>query len=72
MTLKILEKGIVPIWCASSANIGSQAVANKSNYIPLWFETFGYVFDEGFVYKEFIKPINGINQQKEIEKSEEI
>ena len=45
---------IVPIWCASSTNIGSQAVANKSNYIPLWFETFGDVFDNGFVYKELI------------------
>lgn len=55
LTLKILEKGIVPIWCASSTNIGSQAVANKSNYIPLWFETFGDVFDEGFVYKDLIK-----------------
>ncbi|BFK22543.1 hypothetical protein F300043A5_08380 [Massilimicrobiota timonensis] len=54
LTLKILEKGIVPIWCASSTNIGSQAVANKSNYIPLWFETFGDVFDNGFVYKELI------------------
>ena len=55
LTLKILEKGIVPIWCASSTNIGSQAVANKSNYIPLWFETFGDVFDKGFVYKDLIK-----------------
>ena len=55
LTLKILEKGIVPIWCASSTNIGSQAVANRSNYIPLWFETFGDVFDDGFVYKVLIK-----------------
>lgn len=54
LTLKILEKGIIPIWCASSTNIGSQAVAYKSNYIPLWFETFGDVFDNGFVYKELI------------------
>lgn len=54
LTLKILEKGIVPIWCASSTNIGSQAVANKSNYIPLWFETFGDVFDNNFVYKDLI------------------
>ena len=70
--MKILEKGIVTICCASSTNIGSKAVANKSNYIPLWFEMFGDVFVEGFVYKELIKQINDINQQKEIEKSEEI
>lgn len=54
LTLKILEKGIVPIWCESSTNIGSQAVASKSNYIPLWFETFGDVFDDMFVYKDLI------------------
>lgn len=57
LTLEILNKGIVPIWCASSTNIGSQAVANKSNYIPLWFETFGDVFDDGFVYKDLIKQV---------------
>ena len=54
LTLKILEKGIVPIWCASSTNIGSQAVANKSNYIPLWFETYSDVFDKDFEYKNLI------------------
>lgn len=55
LTIKILEKGIVPIWCASSTNIGSQAVASKSNYIPLWFETFGDVYDENYAYKDLIK-----------------
>ncbi len=55
LTLKILDKGIVPIWCASATNIGSQAVASRSNYIPLWFETFGDVFDDGFVYKDLIR-----------------
>lgn len=54
MTLKILEKGIVPIWCASSTNIGSQAVANRGNYIPLWVESFGDIFDENYVYKDLI------------------
>ena len=55
LTIKIIEKGRVPIWCASSTNIGSQAVANKSNYIPLWFETFGDIYDDNFVYKDLIK-----------------
>lgn len=54
LTLKILEKGIVPIWCASSTNLGSQAVAYRSNYIPLWYESFGDVFDNDFVYKDLI------------------
>lgn len=54
LTMKILEKGIVPIWCASSTNIGSQAVASRSNYIPLWVESFGDVFDDNYVYKDLI------------------
>ena len=55
LTIKILEKGIVPIWCASSTNIGSQAVASRSNYIPLWVESFGDVYNENYVYKDLIK-----------------
>lgn len=55
LTIKILEKGIVPIWCASSTNIGSQAVAVRSNYIPLWVESFGNIFDENYVYKDLMR-----------------
>ena len=55
LTMKILEKGIVPIWCASSTNIGSQAVANRSSYIPLWVESFGDIYDDNYVYKDLIK-----------------
>ena len=55
LTIKILEKGIVPIWCASSTNIGSQAVAYRSNYIPLWVESFGDVYDENYVYRDLVK-----------------
>ncbi len=55
LTIKILEKGIVPIWCASSTNIGSQAVASRSNYIPLWVESFGDIYDKNYVYKELLK-----------------
>lgn len=54
LTRKILEKGIVPIWCASVSNIGSQAVAYKSNYIPLWMETYSDIFDGSYVFKELI------------------
>lgn len=54
LTFKILEKGIVPIWCASATNIGSQAVAAKSGYIPLWFETFGDIYDNYYAYKDLI------------------
>lgn len=54
LTLKILEKGIIPIWCASVSNIGSLAVAANSDYIPLWMETFGDIFDDNYVFKDMI------------------
>ena len=57
LTLKILEKGIVPIWSASVSNIGSQAVATNSDYIPLWMETFGDIFEENYVFKDITKNI---------------
>ncbi len=57
LTLKILEKGIVPIWCASVSNIGSQAVATNSDYIPLWMETFGDILEDDYVFKDITKNI---------------
>lgn len=57
LTLKILEKGIVPIWCASVSNIGSLAVATNSDYIPLWMETYGDIFEDNYVFKDIIKDI---------------
>ena len=58
LTLKILEKGVVPIWCASVSNIGSLAVAANSDYIPLWMETFGDIFDDNYVFKDIIKNLD--------------
>ena len=55
LTKEILNKGIIPIYCSASSNIGSQSVAFKSNYIPLWFETYGSVFDSEYVYKDMKK-----------------
>lgn len=57
LTMKILEKDIVPIWSASVSNIGSQAVACNSDYIPLWMETFGDIFEEDYAFKEIIESI---------------
>lgn len=54
LTLKILEKGIIPIWSASSTNIGSQIVACRSGYIPNWYESYSDVFDEKYKYKKLI------------------
>ena len=57
LTLKILQKGIVPIWSASVSNIGSQAVATNSDYIPLWMETFGDMFEKDYVFKDITEKI---------------
>ena len=40
-----------------SFKLNGYIIANKSNYIPLWFETFGDVFDDGFVYKDLIRQV---------------
>lgn len=64
LTLKILEKGIVPIWCASVSNIGSQAVATNSDYIPVWMESFGDIFEEGYAFKDITKTIKIQNRSK--------
>ncbi len=57
LTMKILEKNIVPIWCASASNIGSQAVAVNSDYIPLWMESFGDIFEDSYPFKEIIESV---------------
>ncbi len=57
LTMKILEKNIVPIWCASVSNIGSQAVAVNSDYIPLWMESFGDIFEDSYPFKEITESV---------------
>lgn len=58
LTEKILEKGILPIWCASVSNIGSQRVAAICDYIPVFMETFGDIFEDNYVYKDIEGIIN--------------
>ncbi len=57
LTMKILEKNIVPIWCASVSNIGSQAVAANSDYMPLWMESFGDIFEDSYPFKDIVKSV---------------
>lgn len=52
LAVAILEKGVVPFYCASVTNIGSQAVAHRSGLIPCWISTYGNAFDGGFAYHE--------------------
>jgi predicted GNAT family acetyltransferase len=50
----IMEKGIVPYYCAASSNIGSQATAFKSGFIPVWMSTYQNAFDGSSSFKELL------------------
>ena len=41
LSVEILKQGKVPFYSASVTNIGSQAVAIRSGYMPLWTDSFG-------------------------------
>lgn len=41
LTVKILERNMIPFYSASVTNLASQAVAIRSGYMPLWTDSFG-------------------------------
>lgn len=41
LTVKILERNMIPFYSASVTNLASQAVASRSGYMPLWTDSFG-------------------------------
>lgn len=51
----ILQKGVIPYYCASTTNIGSQAVAHRSGFIPCFVSTYGNILDGSSVYNEILK-----------------
>lgn len=55
LTRELLARDIVPFYSASVTNIGSQMVANRSGYIPLWIDTYGNVFDEDYAYGDVVR-----------------
>lgn len=46
----ILDKGIVPFYCASVTNIASQRVAHRSHFLPAWVSTYGTILDGSSSY----------------------
>lgn len=52
---KILSKNILPIYCASSSNIASQAVAHRAGLIPYWISTYKNILDGSSSYNELVK-----------------
>ncbi|NEU04848.1 GNAT family N-acetyltransferase [Clostridium senegalense] len=54
---KILSKNVLPIYCASSSNIASQAVAHRAGLIPYWISTYKNILDGSSSYNELVKPL---------------
>ena len=57
LAVSIMEKDIVPFYCASVTNIASQAVAYRSGLIPCWVSTYRTVLDGSSVYYEIVKKL---------------
>lgn len=53
----ILEKGVIPFYCASTTNISSQAVAHRSGFMPWFVTTYGNILDGSSVYDEILKEL---------------
>ena len=58
LTKELLTRNIIPFYSASITNIGSQMVASRCDYIPLWVDTFGTILDGSSVYNDMIKGLS--------------
>ena len=58
LTKELLVRNIIPFYSASITNIGSQMVASRCDYIPLWVDTFGTILDGSSVYNDIIKSLS--------------
>jgi len=54
LSMHILNKGIIPFYCAASSNIGSQAVAHRSGFIPCWISTYRNILDGSSSFNNII------------------
>lgn len=58
LTKELLSRDIVPFYSASVTNIGSQMVACRCGYVPLWVDTYGTVLDGSSVYDDIVKGLS--------------
>lgn len=59
LACKILERGIVPFYCASVTNIASQAVAHRSGFTPCWVSTYRNILDGSSAYDDLLSGLKG-------------
>lgn len=57
LACEILEQGKVPFYCASTTNVGSQAVAYRSGFLPCWVSTYRNILDGSSVYQSILEKI---------------
>lgn len=58
LTRELLAQNIIPFYSASVTNIGSQMVANRCGYIPMWVDTFGTILDGSSIYNDIISGLS--------------
>lgn len=54
LTRELLARNIIPFYSASVTNIGSQRVAGRCGYIPMWVDTYGTTLDGSSVYNDIL------------------
>jgi len=57
LSMEIMDRDVLPFYCAASSNIGSQAVAHRSGYIPYWISTYRTILDGSCGYDALLSPI---------------
>lgn len=57
LTEELLARGILPFYSASVTNLGSQMVAHRCGYRPMWVDTFGTVLDGSSAYDDLVKSL---------------
>ena len=55
LAMTILEQGVIPFYCASVTNIGSQAVAHRSGFIPAWVSSYRTILDGSSAYGNILQ-----------------
>lgn len=58
LTAQILKKDILPFYCASVTNIGSQMVAARCGFLPCWVSTYGNLLDGSSCYAEIVQGLS--------------
>lgn len=55
LTTQILNKDILPFYCASVTNIGSQKVAARCGLLPCWVSKYGNLLDGSSCYAQIVQ-----------------